>query len=394
MTRFVDSLTKPKYSPNASAHIASAAMIQSIEIKGYRGFSHFEIGGLGRVNLLVGKNNSGKTSVLEVLDLLASGGDPNALWRIISRRGERTYTDTTSRRAESEFEVNHLFHGHELRIGAEFSVRSKNQSPPRSLRCTVAESTNETKILPFPESDEPTFSHIVLELSGAPKPPVPALALTSRGGLRGDAFEPLVRRSQRRFVAEGSKSYFISTESLSFDALTLMWNQIALTDAQARVVKALRFIEPKIQDIAPQIVSPYSYANNRGGFIVKMEGIDQPIPIGSLGDGTWRILALAIALSQAKDGILLVDEIDTGLHHTVMADMWRLIAETAKELNVQVFATTHSYDCVHSLSVICHADVTKDSQVTLQRIDPSKKRAIPFTEAEIRMAAERQIEVR
>ncbi len=393
MTHIVDSLTKPKYSPNASAHIASAAMIQSIEIKGYRGFSHFEIGGLGRVNLLVGKNNSGKTSVLEVLDLLASGGDPNALWRIIARRGERIFIDPPTRQAESELEVNHLFHGHELRIGAEFSVSSKNQSPPRFFKCTVAESKKETSDPSFPENDEPVFSPIVLKLSGAPKPPVPALGLTRRGGLRGDEFVG-VRRGQRSFIAETNKSHFISTESISFDALALMWNQIALTDAQARVVRALRFIEPKIQDIAPQIASPYSYANNRGGFIVKMEGIDQPIPIGSLGDGTWRILALAIALSRAKDGILLVDEIDTGLHHTVMADMWKLIAETAKELNVQVFATTHSYDCVHSLSVICHADVTKDSQVTLQRIDPTKKRAIPFTEAEIRMAAERQIEVR
>lgn len=393
MTCIIDSLTKPKYNQHASAHKAPQAMIQFIEIKGYRGFSRFEIGGLGRVNLLVGKNNSGKTSVLEVLNLLASGGDPNALWRIIARRGERNFIDTSSRQAESEFEVSHLFFGHELKIGAEFSVSSKNQGPPRFLKCTVDESAKESSDPSFIDNDEPAFSPIVLKLSGAPKPPVPELALTRRGGLRGDEFAG-VRRSSRSLTAESNKSQFISTESLSFDALALMWNQIALTDAQARVVKALRFIEPKIIDIAPQIASPYYYANNRGGFIVKMEGVDQPIPIGSLGDGTWRILALAIALSRAKDGILLVDEIDTGLHHTVMADMWRLIAETAKELNVQVFATTHSYDCVHSLSVICHADVTNNSEVTLQRIDPSKKRAIPFTEAEIRMAAERQIEVR
>src|SRR5262249_16235635 len=111
-------------------------------------------------------------------------------------------------------------------------------------------------------------------------------------------------------------------------------------------------------------------------------------------DGTWRMLALAIALSRAKDGILLVDEIDTGLHYTVMADMWKLISETAKVLNVQVFATTHSYDCVHSLAAICHSDVEQNSEVTLQRIEPNKKRAVPFSESEIRIAAERLIEVR
>jgi hypothetical protein len=93
MSHIVDSLTKPNYSRPPSGRKPPRAMIQSIEIKGYRGFSHFEIGGLGRVNLLVGKNNSGKTSVLEVLNLLESGGDPNVLWRIVSRRGERIFID-------------------------------------------------------------------------------------------------------------------------------------------------------------------------------------------------------------------------------------------------------------------------------------------------------------
>ena len=58
---------------------------------------------------------------------------------------------------------------------------------------------------------------------------------------------------------------------------------------------------------------------------------------------------MAIALISAKGGVLLIDEIDTGLHYTVMADMWKLIAQTAAELDVQVFATTHSSDCVTAL---------------------------------------------
>jgi predicted ATPase len=56
-------------------------MISSIRIEGYRGFEHFEMSGLGRVNLLVGTNNSGKTSVLEAIYLLSSMGDPISLWQ-------------------------------------------------------------------------------------------------------------------------------------------------------------------------------------------------------------------------------------------------------------------------------------------------------------------------
>jgi hypothetical protein len=222
-----------------------------------------------------------------------------------------------------------------------------------------------------------------------------ATLLTRRGGLRSEALEAPTRR-QRHSGLDGAPVQFISTESLSIEELSVIWNQVALTEAEERVVRALRFLEPKVDRIAPTIASTpyfYGYGGGRGGFIVKLSDIEQPIPIGSLGDGTWRMLALAIALSRAKDGVLLVDEIDTGLHYTVMADMWKLISETARALNVQVFATTHSFDCVHALATICHADVEK-SEVTLQRIELNKKKAITFTEGEIRIAAERQIEVR
>jgi AAA15 family ATPase/GTPase len=62
------------------------AMFQAVKINGYRGLSRYEIGDLGRVNLLVGQNNSGKTSVLAALYLLGSDGDPVAFWRICNRR--------------------------------------------------------------------------------------------------------------------------------------------------------------------------------------------------------------------------------------------------------------------------------------------------------------------
>lgn len=170
-----------------------------------------------------------------------------------------------------------------------------------------------------------------------------------------------------------------------------MWDNIALTDAQQDVVKALRLVDPEIEAIAPLAGGRYS---GRSGFIVKMKGVAKPIPIGSLGDGIWRMLALAIALSQAKDGLLLVDEIDTGLHHTVLADLWRLIVESAEALNVQVFATTHSLDCINSLAEICSAEETNERRISLQRIETGRKRAVAVDEATIPAAVRQQFELR
>ena len=94
-----------------------------------------------------------------------------------------------------------------------------------------------------------------------------------------------------------------------------------------------------------------------------------------------------------QTGVLLVDEIDTGLHYSVMSQMWKLIFNAATELDVQVFATTHSYDCIYSLAQLCAGSDSGDG-VTVQRIESGKRKSVPYNREEIAIAAEREIEVR
>jgi len=107
-----------------------------------------------------------------------------------------------------------------------------------------------------------------------------------------------------------------------------------------------------------------------------------------------RILGLTLAIVNARNGVLLVDEIDTGLHYSAMSDMWKLIWETTKRLNVQVFATTHSSDCWTSLGAIANTESSSEEGITIQRIEKGKLNSIVFTERQVAIAAERGIEVR
>lgn len=133
---------------------------------------------------------------------------------------------------------------------------------------------------------------------------------------------------------------------------------------------------------------------SRGGFVALLAENNQRVPLGSMGDGVWRMLGISLCAVCAKDGVLFIDEIDTGLHFTAMSDMWKMIWEVANKLNVQVFATTHNSDCWQSLaSIACGEDVIGDG-ITIQRIERGKQKAVAFTEREIVIAAERGIEVR
>lgn len=369
-------------------------MISSIHIEGYRGFQRFDMNRLGCVNLLVGTNNSGKTSVLEALHLLTTRGDPMALWQVLWRRGERV-PGSSSRRPQAELDVSHLFTGHDTHIGSRFLISATNQSPERSVAFSVGEySPKQQRSDSGPAQDNLLPSRLVLQIKGDPPPAVATVSLTRTLGILPDSLEVPSPRLRRR-SSEENPSQFITSDSLDSDDLISLWDRIALSKSEDLVLRALRFLEPDIERIAAQATTQNFYGGAfRGGFIVKSRGYEQPIPIGSFGDGMWRLLAMAIALSQCKDGVLLVDEIDTGLHYSVLPDMWRLIMESARDLNVQVFATTHSSDCIAALASVCGSDRLLSDLTTLHRVERNSRRSVPYTGQEIMTASDRQVEVR
>jgi hypothetical protein len=368
-------------------------MIKSIKIIGYRGFSEFEMSDLGRVNLLVGKNNSGKTSALEGLYLLASRGTPFSLWNVLWRRGERL----ADRNPESypQTAVCHLFHGHESPVGSKFSFVAQNDTPTRHLTFSIGEIADDKQKKEITRGGIPVPLRLGLHIKGTPPAIVDVIPLSRAGGMSSDNLEVRRGRTRTNSADDEMPTRFITTESVSSDDLVATWDQITLTPYEERVHAALRLLEPSIERIAPQAArTPYYAGTDRGGFLVKLKDVARPIPIGSMGDGMWRIMAMAISLAQCKDGFLLIDEIDTGLHYSVMTDMWKLIYGAARELNVQVFASTHSNDCVRSLAEFCFEDSDAAKEVTLQRIEQDKKKSIPYSAKEIEISAAKQIEVR
>ncbi|EQD40007.1 hypothetical protein B1A_16637, partial [mine drainage metagenome] len=152
---------------------------------------------------------------------------------------------------------------------------------------------------------------------------------------------------------------------------------------------ALQSLDDNIEQVAA-ISSPVIFPQfgQKTGFIVKMRDLEKPVPIGSLGEGAWRMLVLAIALVKSKDAILLIDEIDIGLHFRALSSMWKMIVAASNRLNIQVFATTHNNDCIKSLAML------KESEISIQRIESFDGSAVNYSADEIKVAATRNIEVR
>ncbi|WP_235879601.1 AAA family ATPase [Polyangium aurulentum] len=183
---------------------------------------------------------------------------------------------------------------------------------------------------------------------------------------------------------------FLANEVLDPNQLGKLWDEIVLTPEEGRAVEALQVVEPSIERIAVG----HGGDGSKYSFFLKLAGSSERVPLGSMGDGTKRLLALALHLARASGGVLLVDEIDTGLHYSVMLRMWRLVIETARRLGVQVFATTHSLDCINALAELCERSPDLGREILLHRIEPGQETAMTYTAEELRIAAEQHMEVR
>lgn len=371
-------------------------MLSSIHIKGYRGFKDFRMENLCRVNLLVGANNSGKTSALEAFYLLASQADRRALVQVLLRRGELKYDrDENYPKGYPEVDASHLFYGHECRLGNKFDILAQNQRPKKSLSAEVVELPLKERSTNRSREDEGFDPRLALRIKGSPKPKVARIPIGLSGGFSTD---PRDDRWNPATEGDGSRVIFITTHSLNPRELIRAWDSIALTEHEEYVHDCLKILDRDIVRIAPQAAIPYWRRElDRSGFLVRHKGFTNPIPIGSMGDGIWHLLSLAIAITRCRDGFLLVDEIDTGLHYGVLPDMWRMVINASRRLNVQVFASTHSFDCMKALAQ--HGGdstlLTETSdEFVLQRIEPDVGVATSYQPEEMRIALKQFLEMR
>ncbi len=358
-------------------------MLRSLKIENFRCFQTFELQQLGRLNLLVGTNNSGKTSILEAVQLLCSQNFSKVLQEMMIGRGE--YNWLAGKGNNKELDIRHLFYGHEIKVGSEFSIFGSARNIDKKL------------VLYIVSSDQ------VYEYENTGSLTLAVHYFGSEDGWEDEAFYVPLSTHQSlstNFREEesnpwGVKTQYVTTSSLTNEDMMELFDQIVLMPEEDMIIESLQIIEPRVERIA-SVGSGKSLLplDLPGGLIIRLASSNQRIPLGNMGDGMRRILGLTLAIVNARDGVLLVDEIDAGLHYSAMSDMWKLIWETAKRLNVQVFATTHNSDCWTSLAAIANTENPSEEGITIQRIEKDKPSSIVFTERQVVIAAERGIEVR
>ena len=365
--------------------------IESITLERFRVFRELTIRGLGRVNLITGKNNTGKSSVLEGLRILANNAAPDVIYDILRYREENieeAEEEGHPAGPDSLFQVSGLFHGFPLlsEPPEPIAISTSGKSSPMSMTMGLdwlseqLDSDGEFRSLPLGKLEPDGIAALIVETQGVTK------------AHRLERFRYPYSMGRGRFESSNGTQMsciFVSPYGGGGTGmLGPLWDKIALSDKEKDVVEALRIIDPQIS-----AVSMVGSTRRKPTAIVRTDNITRPIPLRSFGDGLNRLFGIILALVNARGGLLLADEFENGLHHTVQLDVWRTIFRLAQTLDIQVFATSHSWDAVEAFQ---KAAAEAPEEGALIRLARRGEDIIPtvLSEDELAIATRDEIEVR
>lgn len=357
-------------------------MLDSLVIKNFRCLEDFRVERLGRLNLIVGSNNSGKSTVLEALRIYA-GNANRYLLLDLARGHDETYrlnpADAADDDADFEAPLQDFFSGRRLPAGSGLGITIGPAGPdaqPLNLQLQYQSVVEE--VVEDEQADGTIRRRTALrrQLHSDPDatevqgPLTPALAI-KRGEQTLDVLvldESLAQRNSmasrwtrnRLDTGRAMNCQMVSTQLAPHNELGADWDKVTLGPLEVEVHAALRLIERRFRNLTFVQSDEEGLTSSRRRPIVKLEGERRPVPLASLGEGMRRVLQIILKLVNARDGLLLIDEFENGLHYSVQPKVWAMLFELANQLNVQVFATTHSWDCIKTFAEVAKAKQNVD----------------------------------
>ena len=346
-------------------------MLEKLKIRNYRIFKELKIDQLRRINLIAGSNNSGKTSLLEAIFLLSSGGLAQMLMNsniLRSDPGVVVLQDAFWKPLFSDLDMDklieikgcHLTHG-QMALDITWGPLNKTEF--------ARESTLITAVTNLPE----------------------------RLSLRMHYRDPRGEEIKSRVYAEGSELKIEQPNiKVPFDSTLLKSRssnsqEDAMRLARLRkgkrdhlLLEALRVVEPRLQSIEEN-------SSSGSTMIWGDVGLQELVPLAIMGEGMSRLARLILVIFDTPDGVVLIDEIENGFHHSVLPEVWRVIDNASKQSNTQVFATTHSRECVRA----AHESLGEDD-FRLHRLEVNDEgnRCITYDPESIASAIKFNFEVR
>lgn len=362
-------------------------MYTTFRIQNFKGFKDLTFDNLARVNLIAGKNNTGKTSVLEAVLFHAGDYMSSSLLR-----DPRTIDDWFGGRSR-EIHLpswNYIFNQLNVRKSISLEGEYKNNHWKQVINFVDnTENIPDKKVTRLFTEAGKRGSRELKNLQ--------VIEVTKIEEKEGSDTEAHYYLTQYREIMDDLKranpkmpiTLLPSVHVVLPETDARRFSELDFSGQTSLILSVVKVVEPRLQSlkILYRGEPPLIYGDI---------GLSTPIPLSLMGEGVNQITSLILAMGSVQNGVLLIDEIENGLHYSILPDVWRAIDEASRLFNVQVFATTHSYEVIRAAHEV-FSQQDKDYDFRLHRLERDEQgdiSSVTYSERNLETAINMQLEVR
>ncbi len=331
-------------------------MIESFKISNFKCFRELELPRLTRLTVIGGRNGVGKTALLEALFMFFDRLNPNVTIGQYARRGVPAVPLTT----DSVFAP--IFPYFDMSAPVRLSARISGVA--EDLLASYNPAFRPASVVG--QETQPGNGVVVVPTSGTSGPVASLdLSYTSSAGRQDDAHLLLqpkaVALAVDRVMADMPRAVIVGTGSPDPNLVSQRYGEMDVSGTHDRLIEPLRAVEPRLKGLSSVQVGNASLMHAD-------VGMGRKLPVAFLSEGFSRLLSILVFIGTCRGGLVLVDEIENGVHHSAARSVWGGLAAAVREFDCQLVVTTHSYACIESAAEGVAGEFAEDlSYVRLER---------------------------
>ena len=297
--------------------------LSSFEALHYRGIDGLSLPRLSCANLVTGVNGVGKTALIEAIWLFLGRHNPSLLWNANVQRSGSQIVDPVAKLSSGVVELRGTAHG--LPHGLRFTFEPVSDMARPAIVGTEGEKGPAL----------PVVGRILNSVDGEPaQGSIGGMQLTSEGGV---VYERPMSPTITKAVIESTKFHLETS-----DEYLRRYSEMVRAGAKPELTRAVNLILPRVKGV--EILT-----DDTGESYLSTTTTDgKQLPIHDVGGGAVRLFRLLLGFFAAREGVLLVDEVENGIHYATLEEVWRHARRWMQEWNVQLVATTHSAECIEA----------------------------------------------
>jgi len=322
-------------------------MITEVLIRNFKCFKQLTLPDFGQLTLIAGRNNVGKTALLEALFLFFDRRQPAMILRQFAWRGiDKVSLEPEAMWAPIFYDYNM---NEEILISTIVSDEPQsatfrfnpNFSPPTSPSIVAPDAVLSASV-PYEQRQIPTSEQ-----------PAPLTALDIEYRVRDEVkqvshlfvdnqLKPVLYVDYAYIKKTWPAVFFPSKQHIAMKQTADFFSELAESGREKEAVDFLRIIEPRLSDLKVITKGPNSSVHGQ------LKGFPRTLPIHLMGEGMEKLLNLIVGIAHSPGGCIFVDEMENGIYYEASPKTWEAIASAAGNYNCQVIATTHSYECLEA----------------------------------------------